>query len=75
MNVLTLLRLIGSHQSTAGAREACEVEGGELFSLDNAQDAQGTLGGLTNTFRLQGTTAGEDGIPGTCWTDGQGNEV
>ena len=51
------------------------MEGGVLLSLDNAQDAQGTLVGLTNAFRLQGTTVGEDGTAGTCWTDGQGNEV
>ena len=68
-------RLVGSHHSISDAREACIGDGGQLLSLARAQDVTGALSFLASRFRVQGSTAGVDGTPGTCWTDGQGNEV
>ena len=62
-------RRLGFHSTTDEARAACAADGGSLLGLDNAEDARTALPEAFSAFRVQGISEG------TCWIDGEGNEV
>ena len=86
LNSLTHRR-VGVHLSIADARSACQEDGGSLLDYQNANDSRcvtikikwtdpyqdlsvrTALEDSFTEFRIQGRSEG------TCWIDGQGNEV